>query len=126
MQGLGDLLVAHAFGVVKHQRQPNSFGKIFQGSCQFRIGRGRGGLYGHALHANKAAVLTLDVVAGDDTYTFALPEKWIAPQGSSYVRIEFHEAEEPPKFYGLAYRDYKSARLISNPIWLKRKESTQC
>ncbi len=74
--------------------------------------------------------MLMDVIyydqAGDDTYTFALPEKWIAPQGSSYVRIEFHEAEEPPKFYGLAYRDYKSARLISNPIWLKRKESTQC
>ena len=64
--------------------------------------------------------------AGDDTYTFTLSESWIASQGSSYVRMEFHEAVEPPKFYGLAYRDHESARLISNPIWLKRKESTQC
>lgn len=74
--------------------------------------------------------LVLDTVyydcAGADRYTFTLTEDWIAQSGSSYVRIEFHEMKNPPEFYGMAFRDHKSARLISNPIWLKRKEQTTC
>lgn len=60
--------------------------------------------------------------AGSDRYTFELPASWIQKSGSSYVRVEFHEMTEPPRFYGMAYRDHLSARLISNPIWLERKE----
>ena len=60
--------------------------------------------------------------AGSDQYIFELPASWIQKSGLSYVRIEFHEMTEPPRFYGMAYRDYRSARLISNPIWLQRKE----
>lgn len=75
--------------------------------------------------------MILDIVyydqPGSDSYTFALPDHWIADgNNGSYVRIEFHETKEPPAFFGLAFRDHQSARLISNPIWLKRKENTQC
>lgn len=63
---------------------------------------------------------------GTDTYEVTLDEKWIAPRGESYVRIEFHEMAEEPAFYGLAFRDHLSVRLISNPIWLKRKETKPC
>ena len=75
--------------------------------------------------------MQLDVIyydqPGTDTYTLTYPESWIAPGGESYIRMEFHEAKEPPKFHGQAFRDYQSARLISNPIWFKRKENnTTC
>lgn len=58
---------------------------------------------------------------GDSEYCFALDYDWIAKKGSSYLRIEFHEAQEPPRFHGMIFRDHLSARLISNPIWLKRE-----
>ena len=74
--------------------------------------------------------MQLDVIyydqPGIDTYTFTYPEAWIAPGGQSYIRMEFHIAKEPPKFHGQAFRDYQSARLISNPIWFKRKENAIC
>lgn len=64
--------------------------------------------------------------AGDDRYEFDLSEGWIQKSGTSYVRIEFHEMAAPPPFYGVAFRDHESARLISNPIWLTRKEANVC
>ena len=74
--------------------------------------------------------LILDVLyydqPGSDRYTFQLAEEWIGKSGCSYVRMEFHEMKEPPRFYGMAFRDHLSARLLSNPIWLKRKESSEC
>lgn len=60
---------------------------------------------------------------GDTEYCFALDHAWISKKGSSYLRIEFHEAKEPPRFHGMIFRDHLSARLISNPIWLKREGS---
>ena len=54
--------------------------------------------------------------------TFTLPESWIAESGESYVRVEFHEMKERPRFFGMCFRDHSTTRLISNPIWLKRKE----
>jgi hypothetical protein len=39
--------------------------------------------------------------------------------GESYFRIEFHEELVKPKYYGMAYRDHTSMRLLSNPIWLR-------
>lgn len=63
---------------------------------------------------------------GHDIYTFTLPESWIAADGSSYLRVEFHEMKDPPRFFGMAFHDYTTARLISNPIWLKRKEQSPC
>ena len=70
--------------------------------------------------------MVLDTVyydeAGEDQYTFTLPESWIAESGESYVRVEFHEMKERPRFFGMCFRDHSTTRLISNPIWLKRKE----
>lgn len=63
---------------------------------------------------------------GDDVYTWQVPASFLHPGKASYFRIEFHEAKDPPEFFGLAYRDHRSARLISNPIWFTRKESSSC
>lgn len=57
---------------------------------------------------------------GSTEYCFALDHAWIGEKGSSYLRIEFHESKEPPRFHGMIFRNHLSARLISNPIWLKR------
>ena len=64
--------------------------------------------------------------AGADKYTFTLPEEWIAKAGTSYLRVEFHEMKEPPQFFGMCFRDHTTTRLISNPIWQKRKENASC
>jgi hypothetical protein len=40
--------------------------------------------------------------------------------GESYFRIEFHEELVKAWYYGMAYRDHTSMRLLSNPIWLKK------
>jgi hypothetical protein len=40
--------------------------------------------------------------------------------GTSYFRIEFHEELVKAQYYGMAYRDHKSMRIISNPIWIQR------
>ena len=61
--------------------------------------------------------------AGADVYTFSLDEAWIAKSGASYLRVEFHEMKEPPRFFGMCFRDHSTTRLISNPVWLKRKEN---
>jgi hypothetical protein len=37
----------------------------------------------------------------------------------SYFRIEFHEELVKAMYYGMAYRDHTSMRLLSNPIWLR-------
>jgi hypothetical protein len=39
--------------------------------------------------------------------------------GESYFRIEFHEELVKARYYGMAYRDHASMRLLSNPIWIK-------
>lgn len=41
---------------------------------------------------------------------------------SSYVRIEYYETIEKPKYFGMVERNYKSMRLISNPIWIKKEK----
>lgn len=45
-----------------------------------------------------------------NTYTFTIPK-------FKYCRIEFHEDLVKTRFWGMVYRDYKSMRLLSNPIW---------
>jgi hypothetical protein len=37
----------------------------------------------------------------------------------SYVRLEFHEDLEQARYIGMAFRDHRSIRLLSNPIWLR-------
>ena len=60
--------------------------------------------------------------AGSSEHFFKLDYDWIGAKGS-FVRVEFHEAKEPPRFHGMVFRDHLSARLISNPIWLEREEN---
>lgn len=60
--------------------------------------------------------------AGRHTYTFALKDDFLKPGKASYIRMDFYELVEEPRFYGMAFRDYKTLRLISNPIWLDKEE----
>lgn len=125
IQGVRMEFTAHCHGVTAHMGDTMTLAEGQTADFTLTMyGHPRGNLF---LYADG---MLLDVIyydqPGDDTYTFSLPEQWISSQGSSYVRIEYHEAVDPPKFYGLAYRDHESARLISNPIWLERKENAQC
>ena len=55
----------------------------------------------------------------DDTpaeIAFDLPQGPLAP--NSYVRAEFYEVEGELPYYGYAWRNWKSLRLLSNPIYL--------
>lgn len=53
--------------------------------------------------------------------SFEFAEGDIGRSGQSYVRLEFHEDLVKSQFFGMAYRDHQSIRLLSNPIWLKRR-----
>jgi hypothetical protein len=38
---------------------------------------------------------------------------------ASYVRLEYHEDLEKARYHGMAFRDHRSLRLLSNPIWME-------
>lgn len=40
-------------------------------------------------------------------------------RAGSFVRVEYHEEIESPRYHGMASRDHRSLRLASNPIWLR-------
>lgn len=42
--------------------------------------------------------------------------------GSSYMRLEFHEDKVKPEYWGMAWRDHTSMRFLSNPIWIQNIE----
>jgi len=44
--------------------------------------------------------------------------------GSAYVRIEFHEDVEKSRFWGMAHRDHRTMRILSNPIWFMCEKET--
>jgi hypothetical protein len=44
--------------------------------------------------------------------------------GSAYVRIEFHEDVEKSRFWGMAHRDHRTMRILSNPIWFDCEKET--
>ena len=58
---------------------------------------------------------------GDDIYRFSLESRDFALQGPvpSFVRLEYHEDLEKARYFGMAFRDWRTMRLLSNPIWLK-------
>ncbi len=41
---------------------------------------------------------------------------------NAYVRIEFHEDVVKAKYWGMAWRDHKSMRLLGNPIWISQEK----
>lgn len=51
-----------------------------------------------------------------ETLTFRLPD--LSAQRNGYVRVEFYEVEGALPYYGYCWRNWKSLRLISNPIYL--------
>ena len=57
------------------------------------------------------------------TYTFRIPEKDIhmLRSYSAFIRVEFFEDVVKAKFWGMAHRDEKSMRFLSNPIWLNKE-----
>ncbi len=54
------------------------------------------------------------------TYDFIVKETAMKRifNGESYFRLEFHEDIVKSKFWGMAYRDQNTMRLLSNPIWI--------
>ena len=42
--------------------------------------------------------------------------------GLRFIRLEFHEDIEKAKFWGMAWRDSTSMRLLSNPIWITTRK----
>lgn len=54
------------------------------------------------------------------TYEFMVDELSMKRihHGESFFRVEFHEDIVKSKFWGMAYRDHTSMRLLSNPIWI--------
>jgi hypothetical protein len=57
-------------------------------------------------------------VAADDVLAFEVGAKEILPEGS-FLRVEFHEDLEKAAYHGMAYRDHRSLRALSNPIFLE-------
>lgn len=57
---------------------------------------------------------------GRQEYRFTLDEDGMRflRGGFSFVRVEFFEDTVKAKFWGMAWRDAKSMRLLSNPIWI--------
>jgi hypothetical protein len=41
------------------------------------------------------------------------------PAGVSHFRLEFHEDLEKARYHGMAFRDHRSLRLLSNPIYVE-------
>lgn len=59
--------------------------------------------------------------AEETAVTWEMAYDEIKAEGESYVRLEYHEALSPTLFYGMAFRNHLSPRLIANPVWLKRE-----
>ena len=62
----------------------------------------------------------------DDTCVFPLRREEIphTRAGSAYVRIEYHEDVEKSRFWGMAHRDHRTMRILSNPIWFSSEKET--
>lgn len=63
----------------------------------------------------------------DDTCVFPLVREDIPHirSGAAYVRIEFHEDVEKSRFWGMAHRDHRTMRILSNPIWFACAKETR-
>ncbi len=59
---------------------------------------------------------------GPDILEFRIGETDIAGRGESFVRLEFHEDLVKSSYSGMAYRDHRSLRLLSNPVWFRATE----
>lgn len=60
--------------------------------------------------------------ASSSSFTLRESELRRISSGEAFVRLEFHEDIVKEKFWGMAYRDHHSMRLLSNPIWLDAAE----
>lgn len=56
---------------------------------------------------------------GTDFVEYEIGREDLGTSGESYLRLEFHEELEPARYHGMAYRDHRSLRLLSNPIHVK-------
>jgi len=58
---------------------------------------------------------------GPDIAEYRFEPKDLAARGWSFVRVEFHEDLEKARYHGMAFRDHRSLRLLSNPLWIRAK-----
>lgn len=57
-------------------------------------------------------------------YEYIIKEEdiYFTPLGFAFIRLEFYEDIVKSKFWGMAYKDEKAMRLLSNPIWLEKEK----
>lgn len=65
-------------------------------------------------------IVAMEAGDGPDAFDFVLTSSDLKASGQSYVRLELHEDLEKARYHGMAWRDHRSLRLLSNPIWLVR------
>jgi len=65
-----------------------------------------------------AEVRYLPAAAGVSRLRYAVESGGIAAKGS-FLRLEFHEDLEKAAYHGMAFRDHRSLRLLSNPIHMR-------
>jgi hypothetical protein len=53
---------------------------------------------------------------GRDVLKYSIGREDLPAQGSVFLRVEFHEDLEKARYHGMAFRDHRSLRLLSNPI----------
>ena len=56
---------------------------------------------------------------GRDVQTYTLDTRRLRSGQTSWFRLEFHEDLEKARYHGMAFRDHRSLRLLSNPIYVE-------
>lgn len=65
---------------------------------------------------------------GEQRISFSLSEDDIRfiDNRFAFIRLEFYEDTVKSRFWGMAWKDHKSMRLLSNPIWIDRGDNYDC
>ena len=56
-----------------------------------------------------------------ESYQFTVPLNQIGYDDNQYIRLEYYDELEAPRFWGDTPRTQSALRLMSNPIYFKRK-----
>ena len=56
---------------------------------------------------------------GRDVQTYTLDTRRLQSGQTSWLRVEYHEDLEKARYHGMAFRDHRSLRLLSNPIYVE-------
>lgn len=56
---------------------------------------------------------------GDHKYSFSIGRNALRNE-NGYIRLEYYDETEPPRFWGDVVRSYDRLRLLSNPIYIRK------